>query len=424
MTLLLATAALLVLSGGPLGAGVEGAQDLDGVRLVTSERERRGLLVREDAREVHLKTSAGTLPVVVPKSAILQRQAVRVREDEAYTFDELIDARESKAGENAGRLLSAGRFAGALRRYERAAQLYRSAAAADPGVGAEAEKLLAENTALHREVLAEAELARIRGLAEKGDTGGAADAARKFLELYAGTAAAVQNQGIADELTAKVVKGLSAQVPALWRARRSARLAQYAGPGTRLADARARLAGLDAELRKELAAKLKVDVEDIRRAWAERDEKLQLANYGAGSWIVNGGQDGGVDWTPPPPPPPPPPGTEEYIMIPVRDAQGRVLYYVKAPVTPPRGPAPRARGLPLKTSDEWWRLAPLADRKAWLEAEYARTSAEVERLEELRRDCGPCRGTGKLSIMRDDDPIQPTCPRCHGARQDVSVRFK
>ena len=406
-------------------ASVAGAQDvLDGIQLVTSDRELRGLVVREDAREVHLKTSSGKAPIVVPRSAILQRSAARVREDEAYTLDELIDAREARAGESAEKLLSAGRFAGALRRYERAAQLYRSAAAADPGVGAQAEALLAENTALHREVLAEAELVRIRKMAEKGDKGGAAEAARKFLALFAGTAIADQNQGIADELAAKVAVGLAGQVPSLWKARRSSLLAQYAGPGSRLADARAKLAGLDAELRKDLAARLKVDADEIRKAWGARDEKPQLANYGAGSWIVSGGQDGGVDWQQPPPPPPPAPGTEEYIMIPVRDAQGRVLYYVRAPVTPPRGPAPRAKGLPLQTSDDWWRLATLTDRKAWLEAEYARISDQVQRIEELRKDCGPCRGSGKLAIIRDDDQIQPICPRCHGSRQDVSVRFK
>lgn len=410
----------------------EPAGFLDGVRLAEDGRETLGVVVREDADQLLVKTAARRTPVAVHKTPALRRTPLKVLAEEVYAADELIDARVAglKPGDAEG-LLTAGREAARRGRHERADDLFRRAAAASPAKKAEVDLLLAENAIVRREVRAFGRLAEARRCAEKEDFEGALRAARSFLGDFPGSAAVAQNASLAEELPAwearlkqERLEASVEKIPALWRSRRSSLLSKAAAG--KAAEAQERLAALDATIAKELGELLKLPADEIVKAWEGRDEKIETVPVGPGSWILNGGPDGGLDYQPPPAPPAPPePEVKQYITIPVRDSQGRVLYYVTVPAGG-SSPTPRARagGLPLDTREEWWARAKPADRKALLEAEYVRLSARVRRLEDDSKDCFPCAGSGSLRALRQGETIQVLCPRCHGTRKDVVVRYR
>ncbi|HUR38841.1 MAG TPA: hypothetical protein VM222_05085, partial [Planctomycetota bacterium] len=95
---------------------------LEGIRAMTSGRDVIGVLIKEDAAGLHIKTKDAKAPVQIPKSALLRPQeAVKIAESDAYSPDEMVDTRLAKANEkDYAAMLDLGRFAASLRLYDRA----------------------------------------------------------------------------------------------------------------------------------------------------------------------------------------------------------------------------------------------------------------------------------------------------------------
>ncbi len=213
---------------------------------------------------------------------------------------------------------------------------------------------------------------------------------------------------------------LAQRVPDLWRTKRSEILSKSAG--TDLFSARERVAGMDERIERELADRLKATREEIRQAWAGRAKKVETAGYGSGTWIAFGGQDGGLDLPPPPAPDPVPAAPRTWVGIPMGEYTG----WTWTVWVPASDPAPRREpvlGRWLERAPEWWARASAEQRREWLKADYARTSAGVTKTEETPRKCPACAGHGCLREIRRGIPVEPVCPRCHGARQELTIRF-
>ncbi len=394
---------------------------LDGIRVLTAGRDVVGLLVREDPAALHVKTRDSRSPVAVPRSSVLAASPLKLTEADVYTPEERLDARAAKAGEkDFEALVEASRFAASQRLHERARDLLEKAARADPARAGEVEGLLAANESLRREERAGALLAEVRSLSQKSEFARALQRARQLLGEFAETAVATGNAGLVEtiekearEFAANRAQFLSERVPPLWAARRSALLAGCASAAS-LAMARRKLAGIDAEIVARLAADLKSTPEEILAAWQKREEKPRSAGFGSGSWVVKGGQDGGLDCQTPPVDPNAGGGG---VLIPVTDAQGRTIW-VHARGTPPK---PKTLGRPLQTHEEWWRAC--GDRRSWVEAEYARTSKDLKLVSQRAKACAACNGAGGLNAVRHGQPVQVICPRCHGVKEDLLVDY-
>src|SRR5689334_24039430 len=127
---------------------------LDGVRAMTAGRDVVGVLVKEDANGLHIKTKDAKAPVQVPKSALLRPyEAVKVPESDAYSPDEMVDLRLAKANEkDYASMKELGVFAASVRLFERAKEYYTKAAGvADAKSKEEIEEILARNESLIKE---------------------------------------------------------------------------------------------------------------------------------------------------------------------------------------------------------------------------------------------------------------------------------
>jgi hypothetical protein len=194
------------------------------------------------------------------------------------------------------------------------------------------------------------------------------------------------------------------------RARLAALVSQAAAPKTKLEDATARAAKLEETLVEEVARKLDSTPDAVRDAWKKRERKSRKVTYGDGSWVVLGGQDGGLDsdvkGTP----------TTSDNLIPPGPS---ILTRRKPP--PPPGPVPLGKAL--KTKEEWWTTATSGERAAFVEAEFARKSSLVEKKEESRK-CPACSGKGTLNVNRGGIGLTVVCHRCHGTKEDLVVVYE
>ena len=57
-----------------------------------ASREVIGVFIKEDPKTVEVKTARSATPVMIPKTAILMRDERKIRESEAFSADEMIDA--------------------------------------------------------------------------------------------------------------------------------------------------------------------------------------------------------------------------------------------------------------------------------------------------------------------------------------------
>src|SRR6185295_10459703 len=141
---------------------------IDGVRAMTAGRDVLGVLLKEDAAGLHIKTRDSKSPVQVPKAALLRPfERVRIAESDAYSPEERLDLRAAKANlKDYADLAELGRFATSLRLFDRAKELYLKAAEADPSKKPETDALLARNETLMREAKAAAMAIQARELAD------------------------------------------------------------------------------------------------------------------------------------------------------------------------------------------------------------------------------------------------------------------
>jgi hypothetical protein len=194
------------------------------------------------------------------------------------------------------------------------------------------------------------------------------------------------------------------------RARIAALVSQATGPKVKFEDAAVRAATLDDEIVKECAEKLELPPDEVRETWKKRDRKPRKVSIGDGSWIVLGGQDGGLD-----------------SDVKARPAEtGELLPSGPSILTrrkPPPPPEPVAMGKPLKTKDQWWAGASGAERAAFVEGEFARKSKLVEMKEDSKK-CATCNAKGTINVNRGGLGLSVVCPRCHGVKEDVVVAYE
>lgn len=195
------------------------------------------------------------------------------------------------------------------------------------------------------------------------------------------------------------------------RSRCAALVSKAAGPKVKFEEATAKAAKLEETLLAESAEKLGITPNEVREAWKKRERKPRKVTYGDGSWIVLGGQDGGLD--------------SDVKGTPVADSTdlvgGGPSILTRRKKLPPPGPVPL--GKPLKTKDEWWATATSGERSAYVEAEFARKSTIVEKKEDSKK-CPTCNGKGLLNIRRGGIGLTAICSRCHGTKEDVLVTYE
>jgi tetratricopeptide (TPR) repeat protein len=378
---------------------------VEGIRIHTPLRTVVGVLIREDADRLSIKTSDSRTPVVVPKSAVIGREdRVAVPESEVYSSEEQVDRRLARIGPQDGEaLLGLAALASRLGLFAKAREIYLRVAAADPERNEEIRSLIGATEALARERRASDKLREIDQLARKAEYA-AAIAAAKSLQAESGeTETARRNKDLVSDLekearewTVHKAEVLARRVPDAWRLKLAEKIAQAARL-SKLPDARAAIAGLDDELVRDLAAEMKSTPEEIRTAWSRRERKARKIWFGTGSWIILGGQSGGLD--------------TDAKFIPVHRNTAK----------PPPPPIPL--GVKLDTPEEWWEKASKYERMDWLEAEYGRTSPTVTRTVRDRR-CSRCVGEGEVRTSRRGIDCNAKCSRCHGVKADQSVEYQ
>jgi hypothetical protein len=378
---------------------------VEGIRVHTNARTVVGVLVREDRDRLSIKTSDSRTPVVVPTSSVIGREdRVALPESEAYSPEEQVERRLARVNpSDVDALLGLAGLASRFGLYAKARELYLRAAAAEPTRNEEIESLIGATEALARERRAADLLREIDRLARRAEFALAIARARSLLAESAETETVRQNKDLVSNLENeakewKVHKSdvLARWVPDAYRLRLGERIAQAARL-SKFAEARSAVARLDDDVVQDLAEEMKSTPDEIRTAWSRRERKARKIWFGAGSWIILGGQSGGLD----------------------TDAQFIPVHRNTAKPPPP----PIPLGLKLDTPEEWWEKASKYDRLDWLEAEYGRTSPAVSRTLRDRR-CARCVGEGEFRSSRRGIDCTTKCPRCHGAKLDQSVEYQ
>jgi hypothetical protein len=195
------------------------------------------------------------------------------------------------------------------------------------------------------------------------------------------------------------------------RARIAALVSKATGPKVKFEEASVLAAKLEETAVAESAEKLGLTPDDVRDAWKKRERKPRKLTVGDGSWIVLGGQDGGLD--------------SDVKGTPVADStdlvRGGPSILTRRKKPPPAEPVPL--GKPLKTREEWWATAATGERAAYVESEFARKSPLVEKKEESKK-CPTCNAKGVLQIKRGGIGLTAICSRCHGVKEDLLVTYE
>lgn len=384
-------------------APVPNADLVDGIQVFTATRTVVGVLVRRHADHLAVKTAASRTLVLVPVSAVLREDRIAIPESDAYDPAERIDRRLSRlAADDVEGLTGLAGMASRLGLYERARELYLRAAAVGPARKEEIDALIGANEALGRERRAASLLGEVGALSRKAEYDQAIALAKRLLGEWSDTEIARGNKGLvadlekeAHEWVVKKSEILARRIPDAYRGRIMEGVVQ-ASRLTKFSEARASAGRLEEEVVKDLAHEFKSTPEEVRTAWGRREQRVRTVGFAAGSWIILGGQEGGLD--------------TEAKFIPVQRNFAKPA------------PPPIPLGLALDTADEWWAKASHYERLDWLEAEFARTAPGVQRTTRERR-CSRCVGAGDLSVSRRGIDCVAKCPRCHGAKLDLSVEY-
>jgi len=408
---------------------------LDGVRAMTNGRDVIGVLVKEDAAGLHIKTKDAKAPVQIPKSALLRPQeAVKIPESDAYSPDEMVDTRLAKASEKdyAG-MLDLGRFAASLKLYDRAKEMYQKAASADATKKDEIEAILTQNETLIKEGKAAALVAPVKEYVETTEFAKALETVKKLMADYADTEVARQNKDLASAVEKKAkdfegkrVEYLAENVAQAYKDRRSSLVNQYASATKyKIADALQHANKIDEEVVADLAKRMKSTPEEIQTAWGKRELKPRTVSYGDGSWIVKGGQDGGLDTDAKTNPNGNTNGGNNNGKNNGGFGFGGNGQGGNRNTGGKNQPANQAvpLGKKLETKDEWWTTASSSDRRNFIEAEYAKNSSAVKK-EIKTKKCSVCNGEGVRKEVRQGVACECKCLRCHGSKEDDIVVYQ
>lgn len=194
------------------------------------------------------------------------------------------------------------------------------------------------------------------------------------------------------------------------RERAAALISRAAASKTPFEEALAQTAKLDDAILGEVSKKLSVTPDEVRDAWKKRERKPKKVSFGDGSWIVLGGQDGGLD------------SAVKGTPVPAGDLipPGPSILTKRKPPPPPE---PVPLGKAIKTKTDWWTTSSAGERSAFVEAEFARKSALLEKKEETKK-CATCSGKGTLNVNRGGIGLVVVCGRCHGSKEDLVIQYE
>jgi|GEM_PF-1821384 len=402
---------------------------LDGVRAMTAGRDVVGVLQKEDATTLHIKTKDAKAPVQVPKSALLRpHESIKVPESEAYSADEMVDLRLAKANDkDYASMKELGAFAASVKLYERAKEYYQKAASvADAKSKEEIDEILTRNEALIKEEKAAGLVAQAKELIKNIEFPKAIETAKKLLSEFPDTEVAKQNKGLAEEIQKKQkdyetnrTEYLAENVPAAYKDRRAGLLNQYASTKYKIAEVLQKVNKIDEEVVADLAKRNKATPEEINAAWGKRELKPKTVSYGDGTWIVKGGKDGGLDTDQRTQPNANPNKNQNnnnggFNFNGGRNNNGG---------NKGQNTQPQTLGKKLETKDEWWATASTSDRRNFVEAEYAKNSSAVKK-EVKTKKCTVCKGEGMSKETRQGYPCDCVCSRCHGAKEEEIVIYQ
>ena len=400
---------------------------IEGVRAMTAGRDVVGVLVKEDATVLYVKIRDSKAPVPVPKSALLRPyDAVKIDESEAYSPDERVDSRAAKANEkDYTAMMDLGKFAASVGLYERAKEFYQKAGAADPTRKEETEAVLARNESLIKEGRASALLDQVTELIKDTEFAKASELAKKLLSEFPDTEVGRRNKDLpaqverkAKDYETKRTEYLAEEVPQAYKDRRSAFIAQYASTKYKIAEAIALAAKIDEAVVAELAKRMKATPEEIQAAWGKREPKPRTVTYGDGSWIMKGGQDGGLDTDA---------KTQPNQNTNNRNTGGFGFGgrggNTRGRSTGAAPAQPQPLGKKLETKDGWWASSSSSERRSFIEAEYAKNSGAVKK-DVRTKKCGVCGGDGIHKETRSGVAVEAKCLRCHGAKEDETVTYE
>lgn len=403
---------------------------IEGIFIVTTNREVTGVLVREEANQYLIKTKDAKSPLLVPKNASVLRKEhpFKIKESDAYSPEEMVEAREKRAPEtDYAAMLEVAKFAAGLRLFERAKGLYQKAAAAPNAKKDEITDILAKNEVLIKEEKADVLLAEIQALRKAIEFAKAVEAAKKLLAEYADTDAGRQNGNIvaaiekdAKDFEVRKAEFLAREVPDLFKSKRSDLINTYASPKYKIGEVKSLAGKIDEETLKYLAAKLKSTSDEIKAAWDKRELKPKTVSFGDGTWVALGVNDGVMDTDAK--------GTPKQTQQ--GQGQGGGFGFGgfgggnNRNRQNPQGPAqPVTLGKKLQTSAEWWAEASTSERRNFVEAWYALNSSMVKREETKKKKCNFCKGEGLFKGIRQGYEAEWKCNRCHGAKDDDVITY-
>lgn len=437
---------------------------IEGVRLVTAYRVVDGIVDHEDANTVWMKTRESKSPLQFPKTGIVAREKILLRESDIYTPDELLDARIKKAIE-AGDItkpevmiqlaeyaLSQSLTARALALYDDAkAELTRQKdKATEEDAKNKIDKQIEELDIRVKEIRGRSVIEEIFKLLEKNDYDKALSKAQSFMTDYEGTRIKEQNADLVDRINkerddfkANRDKVMSKKIVDITFRIINDQLRKASQAG-KVDDAMKNADGIDQKVLAELKETYKITDEEFNKWWKDaeslRQDKKRRASMGTGTWIVKGGQNGGFDSGQGAGGNGRGPGggsggggqggsrnpLDEFrkkvpggqVPIPGMGGQGQPQGQGQAQG---QGQDPRKK---LQTKDEWWSSQTASVREDFLEAYWASKSNLVQSTrKETERKCTLCNGAGSLKAQRFGQFVDVVCSRCHGSQIELEITY-
>lgn len=404
---------------------------IDGIFIVTTNREVSGVLVREEATQYFIKTKDSKSPLLVPKNASVLRKEhpFKIKESDAYSSEEMVEAREKRAPEtDYAALLDVARFAAGLRLFERAKGIYQKAAAAPNAKKDEITEIIAKNEVLIREEKADNLLFEIAQLRKAIEFAKAVELAKKLHAEYAETDVARQNGSLvaaiekdAKDFEVRKAEYLAREVPDLYKSKRSDLINTYASPKYKIGEVKSLAGKIDEEVLKHLSSKLKSTSDEIKAAWDKREHKPKTVSFGEATWVALGVNDGVMDTD------------EKGTPKQTQQGQGQGGGFGFGGFggggnnnrnrQNPQQNQPVVLGKKLQTSAEWWAEASTSERRNFVEAWYAQNSSMVKREEVKKKKCSFCRGEGQFKGLRQGFEATWKCGRCHGVKDDDVITY-
>lgn len=383
-------------------------QYIDGVLIVTRARTLEGIIIKEDKNDLILKTVTGEHKI--PINGILSRTPIKLRPNELYNPQELLEIRARQLNENnPDKLIELANYAKSLRLYREAKDyLSKAKTKIPPAREGEVSEMIAKLDKEIMEMDATALLEEVNKLLKSNEFDEAYELAEKLLKDFPDSEVAKANNNLPQKVKAEEEeykknrdKILAQKVPERWYRILDGLLVKAAKEEKMSSASRYVEGKADGEIVQALSKEFNITKDEIEKYWGMRDSKKKIvASFGLGSWIALGGSEG-MDYQPS--------GRRQPLGVDPKTGQ---FLYQNEP-----------QGKRLQTRDEWWQSSNSTTRKEWLKAYYAGNSQYIKVVEQKKVKCSYCKGEGKVDETREGQNISVICPRCHGVKDDLTIIF-